>query len=321
LGSGAIGERLPAIDRFRGMAIVLMVLANFLSGNSRIPSPLKHTPDIGLTAIDLIAPLFIFAIGLTYVASARRRSQTHGARGAVGHVVVRYLALCGIGAVISAGEHLVLLQSEASSWGVLQSIGVAGLLALPVSFASRRVRFAYGVVLLIAHQLLAIFVWRDQILDWGHGGLPGALAWGGMLALSTTFGDLTSERHWRLILRSAAFLAAGVALALMVPISKNRITVSYVLIGVGTGGVLYWLWVITDRVIGTNAGIITWWGRNPLVLYLLHYILLAFLVLPGVPRWYSDAPIWLLSLQGAILLTLLSVSAWWLHGRRLIISV
>ena len=46
-------SRIDAIDQFRGAAIVLMVLANYLADVGSIPSWLKHAPDIGLTAIGL----------------------------------------------------------------------------------------------------------------------------------------------------------------------------------------------------------------------------------------------------------------------------
>ena len=58
--------RFDAVDQFRGLAIVLMVLANYLAGVDIVPAWLRHAPDIGLTVIDLIAPFFIFAIGITY---------------------------------------------------------------------------------------------------------------------------------------------------------------------------------------------------------------------------------------------------------------
>ena len=60
-----------AIDRFRGLAILLMVIANFLEHVSTVPGWLKHAPDVGLTVVDFIAPAFIFAIGLTFPGSAR----------------------------------------------------------------------------------------------------------------------------------------------------------------------------------------------------------------------------------------------------------
>jgi predicted acyltransferase len=59
-------SRLESIDYFRGLAIMLMVLANFTIGIVIVPGWLKHASDIGLTIPDLIAPFFIFAIGLTF---------------------------------------------------------------------------------------------------------------------------------------------------------------------------------------------------------------------------------------------------------------
>jgi len=50
-------HRSNAIDQFRGLAIVLMVLANYLAGIGWIHTWLKHAPDIGLTVTDLVAPL------------------------------------------------------------------------------------------------------------------------------------------------------------------------------------------------------------------------------------------------------------------------
>ena len=68
-------NRIEAIDQYRGIAIILMVIANYLFDVTTIPGWLKHAPDIGLTVIDLIAPFFIFAIGLTYGASYRAQGR------------------------------------------------------------------------------------------------------------------------------------------------------------------------------------------------------------------------------------------------------
>ena len=53
-------KRLEAIDQFRGFAIFLMILANYMNNVIVIPSWLKHTDEIGYTLIDLIAPMFVF---------------------------------------------------------------------------------------------------------------------------------------------------------------------------------------------------------------------------------------------------------------------
>jgi len=73
-------QRLESIDEFRGFSILLMVLANYLAGPHVVPAWLKHAPDVGFTVIDIIAPMFIAAIGLTFGASFRARLARDGRR-------------------------------------------------------------------------------------------------------------------------------------------------------------------------------------------------------------------------------------------------
>ena len=60
-------KRIEAIDQFRGLTIIGMVLANYLAGVRSAPPCLRHADDIGLTVIDLVAPFFIFEIGRAHV--------------------------------------------------------------------------------------------------------------------------------------------------------------------------------------------------------------------------------------------------------------
>ena len=62
-----------AIDRFRGALVMLMVIGDYLSGIAFVPEFLKHAPDIGLTVADLVAPAFVFVIGLNIGPSFSRR--------------------------------------------------------------------------------------------------------------------------------------------------------------------------------------------------------------------------------------------------------
>jgi len=56
-------SRLEVIDQFRGCAMMMMVLANYSERIESVPRWLRHAPDVGLTVIDLGAPVFIFASG------------------------------------------------------------------------------------------------------------------------------------------------------------------------------------------------------------------------------------------------------------------
>lgn len=311
----AASPRLEAIDQFRGFAIFTMVLANYLAGVRWIPAWLKHAPDVGLTVIDLIAPFFIFAIGLTYGRSAVRRLARHGWGGTLTHFFRRFLTLLGLGALLAAGETLLL---EPQNWGVLQAIGVAGLVTLPLIFWPAWSRVLLGLALLGGYQWLLDRFWLSTVLHSSHGGLLGALSWSAMLILATALADLALDLRGataapaphglrNLAVATALTLAAGLALAVWVPVSKNRVSASYVLISLGaSAGVFTVFSLLQGRL---RLPLLAAWGQNPLLLYTLHLILLGLMVLPGVPGWYAEAPAWLVAAQAVGLLAVLSAVA------------
>jgi predicted acyltransferase len=312
--------RLAAIDQFRGLAIMAMVAADYLAGVETAPAWLKHAPDVGLTVVDLVAPLFIFAIGLTYPLSARRRSQRDGWRRAAEHFVRRYLVLVGIGALMSA---LSNWYGVASTWGVLQAIGMAGLLTLPFIGLAPGWRLGIGLALLGLYQFLLDQFWLQPVLISPHGGLPGSLAWGSMMILSTALADLHHERvqrRWAFPLASALALAAGTALSVVVAVSKHRVSASYVLVSLGVSAFLYGGFTLLQRV-RLRIPLLDAWGANPLVLYILHYLLIGIYFLPGIPAWYTRASGWLMVLQILLLLAVLSLIAVWLKKKKWIFSI
>ena len=63
-----------------------MVIANFLADKTIVPAFLKHAPDIGLTVIDLIAPLFVVAMAAPFRDSYRAEAPARGqGRGRLGY--------------------------------------------------------------------------------------------------------------------------------------------------------------------------------------------------------------------------------------------
>lgn len=59
------GERLVALDAFRGMTVAGMLLVNNPGTWSVIYPPLEHAPWHGWTPTDLIFPFFLFIVGIT----------------------------------------------------------------------------------------------------------------------------------------------------------------------------------------------------------------------------------------------------------------
>jgi predicted acyltransferase len=317
-------KRISSIDQFRGFAILTMVLANYMGGVKLIPGWLKHAPDIGLTIIDLIAPFFIFAIGLTYGLSFRRRFERDGAFRTYSYFLTRYLAIIGLGAIISAGETAVGQNPSGIDWGVLQAIGMAGLVTLLVIRLPSIYRWLIGAGILVAYQLILDHFLLDLTLRSPHGGLFGSLDWSAMLILGTAMADLfhgegRAKKAFPWV--SLAVLTAGIALAFFSPVSKHRVSAAYVLISLGISALLFLVFHWMSDIRNWNSRLLLAWGKNPLSLYFLHYILIGMFFLPGIPILYAEAPIWLVLVEIAILLVGISLVAMWMERKNIIIAL
>lgn len=99
-------RRILSIDRFRGGLVLCMVLFMVME---RFPA-LGWLASIGshgetagvhlmgdLMLADVVAPMFIFCIGLSYLPSLRRRIARDGRRAAYLHFIARYLSIMGMG--------------------------------------------------------------------------------------------------------------------------------------------------------------------------------------------------------------------------------
>lgn len=205
-------NRIEAIDQFRGFSILLMILANYMNNVNLIPAWLKHADDVGYPVIDLVAPLFIFAIGLTYGFSFRKRITRDGAWKTYQHFLTRYLALLGIGYLIALVWELSGIQPPSVNWGLLQALGAAGLIALPLIRLSPTWRGVVGLGMLAVYQFLLDRFWLQEVLIAPHNGPWGALSWGAMLILATATADLYHDqrnRQWILPLLSAGMVAGA----------------------------------------------------------------------------------------------------------------
>jgi len=316
-------SRNPTIDQFRGLSILLMVLANYLAGIKITPLWLKHAPDIGLTIIDLIAPCFIFTIGLTYGLSWNKRKMLHGRLKTYQHFFTRFMAILGIGALLSAGEIWLQVDDTTINWGVLQAIGAAGILTLMVIELPTAWRAVIGLGLLGTYQIMLDKFWLAAILQSPHSGLAGSLSWGGMMILATVFATFFHDdsKHKFFLPLSGLTIVIGVGLSIFIPISKNRVSFSYVLISLGISALAFLVmdWLVNKQKL--HLTILDAWGKNPMVLYVLHLLLLGIMFLPGIPGWYNDAPFWLVILQASGLTGILSVIAIWLEKKHIQLSL
>ena len=304
-----MSSRLESIDEFRGFAILLMVIINFLARAENIPSWLKHTPDIGFTVADIVAPMFIFAIGLTYGLSFRRRVERDGQEKTYNHFFTRYMAIAGIGFFLTAVGNISNIYQEQSNWGLLQAIGTSGLITLIFIKFSTRVRLFAGLILLIFYQFMLDTFWLESVLASSHGGVQASISWGAMLILATVLADIYHTKKTdrkSFFISSIILLLVGLLMIYFVPISKNRVSFSYVLISLSLSAIIFELFDFAVEKYHIVITILSAWGKNPLLLYILHIFVLGIFVVPPYQWWYKYAPLYLLIIQLLALVGLLS---------------
>jgi len=76
MNHGTLNEnsrRLISLDAFRGITIAAMLLVNFPGNGGHVYAPLKHTHWNGITPTDLIAPFFLFIVGVAIAFAYTKR--------------------------------------------------------------------------------------------------------------------------------------------------------------------------------------------------------------------------------------------------------
>jgi hypothetical protein len=235
-------------------------------------------------------------------------------------LLTRYLALIGLGYLITLVWELSGVQPPSVNWGLFQALGAAGLLTLLVIRLSTLWRFGIGLGLLISYQVLLDRFWLKDVLVAPHNGPWGAFSWGAMLILATAMADLYHDEHYNrriFPLASTVLVGIGLVLTLLVPLSKDRASASYVLLSVGMSGLVFFLFHKMVEKWQWRLPILKDWGRNPLLLYIMSYFLLGIFALPPVPSWYVEAPLWLVIVQLSAMIALLSWVGHYLNQHRL----
>lgn len=70
-----ISGRLISLDAFRGITIAAMILVNFPGNGGQCYAPLKHTHWNGISPTDLIAPFFLFIVGVSIALAYSKRLE------------------------------------------------------------------------------------------------------------------------------------------------------------------------------------------------------------------------------------------------------
>lgn len=131
---GLPANRLLAIDAFRGLTIVAMILVNNPGSWRYVYDPLLHAQWHGWTPTDLIFPFFVFIVGLSIkIAIDRQLEAGHARAPIIKHAFIRMAKLVALGWFLAL--FFYNFRDPSFSWvderllsmripGVLQRLGV-----------------------------------------------------------------------------------------------------------------------------------------------------------------------------------------------------
>ena len=68
-------NRLHSLDAFRGFTIAAMILVNFPGNWDHVYSPLSHSEWFGISFTDLVAPFFLFVVGVSIALAYTKRIE------------------------------------------------------------------------------------------------------------------------------------------------------------------------------------------------------------------------------------------------------
>jgi predicted acyltransferase len=282
--SGVLSRRVLFVDVSRGIAVVAMLVANLVNVCLHdIPSALTHNQGDVLRAFDLPAPVFQLLVGVSlplFIAHRRRQGLTM--RGATVEATRRFVLLVLLGMLLDGIGKL----SPVPGWGVLQTLGLGGIVATALLPYSPAVRLAVAAALLACYSGAANGV--------VHARPDAALAFVPLTLVGTLVGDAIAEGDspedvaWLCIRTGALALAAALVLhAEGIPFNKVTGSSSFVAFATATGLAIVALgaaWEASGRpfprwLLGT--------GRNALTAWVLLHVLVyypAWLVFPSWER-------------------------------------
>lgn len=277
----SIKQRIVSLDMFRGFAIFGMIMVNYLGHFDVIHETFKH-PRYGMTFANAIAPYFLFAVGMGLKMSLERRIKKVGAKTAYLHTIKRYLILIVIGIVLYGPDPVM------DMWDALVDIGFAGIITLPFILKSQRTRIIFAFGLLAVYQLLFIYsgygAWTmPNSID---GGPLGPISWASILVFGTVQMDyLENYKGKKFITKSLILglplLALGLGLSYLQPpeiweFSQRSMTAAYPIFASGLSILTYALFYLVADVWKLNIPHMKVLGYNPLVIYILQQVLIAF---------------------------------------------
>ncbi|OIN61236.1 acyltransferase family protein [Arsenicibacter rosenii] len=301
LSSSTAPHRLISLDAMRGFTIAAMLLVNFPGDGEQVYHTLHHTIWNGLSFTDLVAPFFLFIIGVSIVLAYAGRLESGAPKGEMYRkIIIRSLKIFAVGMFLNLQPdfdfstirwtgtlHRIAIVFMLCAFIFLntswkQQAGLAAILLVGYWLALTRIPTP-GVGKVMLEPGVNLVAWFDRLY------LPGKMwqgTWDPESILSTipsVVSGLTGMLAGRLMLTplnphvkvnylmTAGLLSAatGYFWGLIFPVNENLWTSSFVMVTSGFAalvlGATYFSVDLMGYVRGTKPGII--FGANAIAVY------------------------------------------------------
>ena len=300
-------KRVLSLDAFRGYTIAAMLLVNFPGNGDNVYFQLQHTIWNGLSFTDLIAPFFLFIVGVSISFSYTKvKNETADKKHIYKKILLRSLKIFAVGMFLNL---MPFFNFHEIRWtGTLHRIAIVFLASsfifLHTNWKQQAV-IASGILILYWIVMLAIptpgiveavlepgrniAAWVDSKL------LPGKMWQGtwdpegilstfpsiatcilGMLAATLLQTNLTDSMKINYLMSFGLVVAiAGFFAGLSFPLNENLWSSSFVLVTAGFAalvlGAMYFRMDILKNKFGSSVGVI--FGSNAITVYFLGDVL------------------------------------------------
>ncbi|GLU54104.1 acyltransferase family protein [Dyadobacter frigoris] len=308
-----VPTRLVSLDAMRGFTIALMITVNFPGSEEFVYATLSHSKWNGLTFTDLVAPFFLFIVGVSIVFAFSKKLEDQSPKNELyKKIIMRSLKIFAVGMFLNMMPDFDFLNLR---WtGTLHRIAIVFLVCAILFLNSNwKQQAIIGITILILYCLamnliptpgygkvmlergINLAAWVDQHY------LPGKMWQGtwdpegilstfpsivtgitGMLAGRLMLTDYSQTEKVSYLMSIGLFTAAaGYFWGLGFPVNENLWTSSFVLVTSGFAallfGALYFVIDILGYQKGTKPGII--FGANAITIYVLADVFALFLYL------------------------------------------
>jgi len=243
--------RETSIDDFRGFSIFLMLLANFMHLlNRNLPLLLSHGQPGKALPLDMVAPLFGFAIGLSLPFTLR--SSMSAERSPWRRTGRRVLLLFLIGYIPNyiflIGRGLDYQNALFSTWGTLETWALSYLFVILLLFLPLKVRLAAFFFFPLLYQaiLLDVFPFIKATTHLLEGGPVAVLSWSLLPAAGSICGELLlNKKDTPSFLKTvsasgAALIALGLSLHFLLwPMDRISVNASFIYFSLGVSALCY----------------------------------------------------------------------------------